>query len=224
MQAQGKKHQAQERPDVLHFDKDTRASVREVPGPTPVQETKEQQTSEQKTSEQQTSEQQTPEQQTPEQQTPEQQTPELSRLQLQLDKTNDRLLRLQAEFDNYRKRTAKERLELILTASEDVIKGMLPVLDDCQRALRTLEKLENADPVSVEGVNLIYSKLLTYLQGRGLKIIESKGKSLDTDFHCAVAKTPVKDKKLKGKIVDVVLEGYTLNGKVIRFANVVVGE
>ncbi len=98
------------------------------------------------------------------------------------------------------------------------------MLDDCQRALRTLEKLENADPVSVEGVNLIYSKLLTYLQGRGLKIIEAKGKPLDTDFHCAVAKTPVKEKKLKGKIVDVVMEGYTLNGKVIRFANVVVGE
>ncbi len=73
-------------------------------------------------------------------------------------------------------------------------------------------------------MNLIYSKLLGYLQGKGLKIIEAKGKALDTDYHCAVAKTPVNEKKMKGKIVDVVLEGYMLNGKVIRFANVVVGE
>jgi molecular chaperone GrpE len=147
-----------------------------------------------------------------------------SNLQKKLDETNDRLLRLQAEFDNYRKRTARERLELVLTASEEVIKGMLPVLDDCQRALSTLEQLENADPHSVEGVRLIYNKLLTFLQGKGLQIIEAKGKPLDTDFHCAIAKVPVKEKKMKGKIIDVALEGYTLNGKVIRFANVVVGE
>ena len=198
MQADKKKHQAQEGPDVPHVEE--RDNVSGANGQAPAQE-------EPGTGIAQAEE-----------------TPDVNKLKEQLDQTNDRLLRLHAEFDNYRKRTAKERLDLVLTASEDVIKGMLPVLDDCQRALRTLEKLENADPVSVEGVNLIYSKLLTYLQGRGLKIIESKGKSLDTDFHCAVAKTPVKDKKLKGKIVDVVLEGYTLNGKVIRFANVVVGE
>ena len=146
------------------------------------------------------------------------------RLQEKLDATSDRLLRLQAEFDNYRKRTAKERLDLVLTASEEVISGMLPVLDDCQRALKTLEQLEDADPHSVEGVQLIYNKLFSYLQGRGLKVIDAKGKELDTDFHCAVAKTAVKERKMKGKIVDVVLEGYTLNGKVIRFANVVVGD
>jgi len=151
-------------------------------------------------------------------------TQQESGLQKKLDEANDRLLRLQAEFDNYRKRTARERLELVLTASEEVIKGMLPVLDDCQRALHTLEQLENADPHSVEGVRLIYNKLLAFLQGKGLKIIEAKGKSLDTDFHCAIAKVPVKEKKMKGKIIDVALEGYTLNGKVIRFANVVVGE
>ncbi len=198
MQADKRKHQAQEGPDVPHVEE--RDNVSGANGQAPAQE-------EPGTGIAQAEE-----------------TPDVNKLKEQLDQTNDRLLRLHAEFDNYRKRTAKERLDLVLTASEDVIKGMLPVLDDCQRALRTLEKLENADPVSVEGVNLIYSKLLTYLQGRGLKIIEAKGKPLDTDFHCAVAKTPVKDKKLKGKIVDVVLEGYTLNGKVIRFANVVVGE
>jgi molecular chaperone GrpE len=145
-------------------------------------------------------------------------------LQEQLDQKADRLLRLQAEFDNYRKRTAKERLELVLTASEDVISGILPVLDDCQRALKTLQQLEDADPNYVEGIQLIYNKLYGYLQSKGLKIIEAEGKELDTDFHCAVAKTEVQEKKKKGKIVDVVLEGYTLNGKVIRFANVVVGE
>ncbi len=198
MQADKRKHQAQEGPDVPHVEE--RDNVSGANGQAPAQE-------EPGTGIAQAEE-----------------TPDVNKLKEQLDQTNDRLLRLHAEFDNYRKRTAKERLDLVLTASEDVIKGMLPVLDDCQRALRTLEKLENADPVSVEGVNLIYSKLLTYLQGRGLKIIEDKGKSLDTDFHCAVAKTPVKEKKLKGKIVDVVMEGYTLNGKVIRFANVVVGE
>ena len=194
MQSDRKKHQAQDGPDVPHFEKDNGALAPGVNGQTPGQETMARE------------------------------TPDLPELQLQLDQVNDRLLRLQAEFDNYRKRTAKERLELILTASEDVIKGMLPVLDDCQRALRTLEQLENPDPSSVEGVNLIYSKLLGYLQGKGLKIIEAKGKALDTDYHCAVAKTPVNEKKMKGKIVDVVLEGYMLNGKVIRFANVVVGE
>ena len=198
MQADKKKHQAQEGPDVPHVEE--RDNVSGANGQAPAQE-------EPGTGIAQAEE-----------------TPDVNKLKEQLDQTNDRLLRLHAEFDNYRKRTAKERLDMVLTASEDVIKGMLPVLDDCQRALRTLEKLENADPVSVEGVNLIYSKLLTYLQGRGLKIIEAKGKPLDTDFHCAVAKTPVKEKKLKGKIVDVVMEGYTLNGKVIRFANVVVGE
>ncbi len=145
-------------------------------------------------------------------------------LQEKLDQTTDRLLRLQAEFDNYRKRTAKERLDLILTASEDVITGILPVLDDCQRALKTLRQLENADPHSVEGIQLIYNKLFSYLQTKGLKIIEAEGRELDTDFHCAVAKTAVEGKKKKGEIIEVVLEGYTLNGKVIRFANVVVGE
>ena len=204
MQSDRKKHQAQDGTDVPHFEKATGALAPGVNGQTPGQETIEQQTADQETTARE--------------------TPDLPELQLQLDQVNDRLLRLQAEFDNYRKRTAKERLELILTASEDVIKGMLPVLDDCQRALRTLEQLENPDPSSVEGVNLIYSKLLGYLQGKGLKIIEAKGKALDTDYHCAVAKTPVNEKKMKGKIVDVVLEGYMLNGKVIRFANVVVGE
>ena len=149
---------------------------------------------------------------------------EVETLKQNIDELNDKYLRLSAEFDNYRKRSARERLDLILTAGEDVIKGMLPVLDDCQRAIQTLEQIENADPHSVEGVKLIYHKLSGYLQTKGLKPIEAKGHALNTDLHAAVAKIPAPEKKLKGKIVDVVLEGYTLNGKVIRFANVVVGE
>jgi molecular chaperone GrpE len=198
-EAKTKKHQAQPGPDVDHLEQ------------------QEQQESQPQQAEQ-------AQQKAEDAQQQEEQVQQDSGLQKKLDEANDRLLRLQAEFDNYRKRTARERLELVLTASEEVIKGMLPVLDDCQRALSTLEQLENADPHSVEGVRLIYNKLLTFLQGKGLKIIEAKGKSLDTDFHCAIAKVPVKEKKMKGKIIDVALEGYTLNGKVIRFANVVVGE
>lgn len=145
-------------------------------------------------------------------------------LQEKLDAANDKYLRLQAEFDNYRKRTAKERMELILTAGEDIIKGLLPVLDDVQRAIQTLEQLENKDENALEGIRLINKKLYSYLESKGLKPIEAKGLDLDTDKHAAVAKIPAPEKKLKGKIVDVIQEGYTLNGKVIRFSNVVMGE
>ena len=201
-EAKTKKHQAHSGPDVDHLE-ENRAKEQEVAA--------------EKQQEPQTKQAEEAPQDT-------ENAPQDAGLQKKLDETNDRLLRLLAEFDNYRKRTARERLDLVLTASEDVIKGILPVLDDCQRALLILEQLENADPHSVEGVRLIYNKLLTFLQGKGLQVIESKGKSLDTDFHCAIAKVPVKEKKMKGKIIDVALEGYTLNGKVIRFANVVVGE
>lgn len=142
----------------------------------------------------------------------------------QLALMNDKYLRLQAEFDNYRKRTSRERLDLVLTAGEDTIKGILPVLDDCQRAITTLEQLDGADANALEGIRLIYQKLKGYLESKGLKTIEAKGLDLDTDKHAAIAKIPAPSAALKGKIVDVVMEGYTLNGKVIRFANVVVGE
>ncbi len=145
-------------------------------------------------------------------------------LKEQLAAANDKYLRLQAEFDNYRKRTARERMDLVLTAAEDTIKGMLPVLDDCERALQTLEQLPEKDTNAIEGIQLIQHKLFSYLETKGLKVIEAKGLDLDTDRHSAVAKIPAPNKKLKGKIVDVALQGYTLNGKVIRFANVVVGE
>lgn len=134
----------------------------------------------------------------------------------------DKYLRLAAEFDNYRRRAAKERLELIGTASEEVLTGFLPVLDDCQRALDVLDKSTDS-AAAKEGTELIYNKLYSYLKSKGVEQIEAVGKDFDTDFHEAVAQFPVDDKKKKNKIIDVVQNGYTLNGKVIRFAKVVVG-
>ncbi len=136
---------------------------------------------------------------------------------------NDKYLRLAAEFDNYRRRTAKERLDLVLTAAEDTIKGLLPVLDDCERAIEVLKRAEGDHKAAIEGTELIYNKLYSYLESKGLKKMEVKGKELDTDFHEAVAQFPAPDKKHRNKIVDVAQHGYTLNGKVIRFAKVVVG-
>lgn len=135
---------------------------------------------------------------------------------------NDNYTRLNAEFDNYRRRTAKEKLELRETAAEDIIKGMLPVLDDCIRALDVLSN-SDASEAAIEGTQLIYNKLWKYLSEKGLAEIESVGKELDTDFHEAVAQFPVQEEEKKNRIIDVAQRGYTLNGKVIRYAKVVVG-
>lgn len=143
-------------------------------------------------------------------------------MEARVAEVNDKYVRLAAEFDNYRRRTARERLDLIATAGEDIIKGMLPVLDDCERALQVLRE-SDADKSAVEGTELIYTKLMTFLKGRGLSVIEAIGKELDTDYHEAVAQLPVQEKKQKNKIIDVVQQGYKLNDKVIRFAKVVVG-
>jgi molecular chaperone GrpE len=132
---------------------------------------------------------------------------------------------LAAEFDNYRRRVAKEKLDLISTAGEDVIKGLLPVLDDCERALQVLDASTDSEAAKAakEGTELIYNKLMGYLKSKGLAPIEAVGKELDTDFHEAVAQFPVQEAEKKNKIFDVTQQGYTLNGKVIRFAKVVVG-
>lgn len=143
-------------------------------------------------------------------------------LEARVAEVNDKYIRLAAEFDNYRRRTARERLDLIATAGEDIIKGMLPVLDDCERALQVLRE-SDADKSAIEGTELIYNKLMTFLKGRGLSVIEALGKELDTDYHEAVAQLPVQEKKQKNRIVDVIQQGYKLNDKVIRFAKVVVG-
>ena len=137
-------------------------------------------------------------------------------------KEKDSYIRLMAEFDNYRRRTAQEKLELVSMASTDTIKGLLPILDDCERALKVLLESDDSDAAK-EGTELIFSKLMGYLKSKGLAVIEAMNQPFDTDLHEAVAQFPVQDEEQKGKVFDVVQTGYTLNGKVIRFAKVVVG-
>lgn len=137
-------------------------------------------------------------------------------------KDKDDYIRLMAEFDNYRRRTSQEKLEIVSMASTETIKGMLPVLDDCERALKVLQESNDSDAAK-EGTELIYNKLMSYLKSKGLAVIEAMGEPFDTDLHEAVAQFPVPEEDKKGKVFDVVQTGYTLNGKVIRFAKVVVG-
>ena len=143
-------------------------------------------------------------------------------LEEKVAKDRDDYIRLMAEFDNFRRRTAQEKLELVSMASTDTIKGLLPVLDDCERALKVLLESNDSDAAK-EGTELIFSKLMGYLRTKGLAVIEALDQPFDTDLHEAVAQFPVQDEEKKGKVFDVVQTGYTLNGKVIRFAKVVVG-
>ena len=146
----------------------------------------------------------------------------IEELEAKAAKDKDDYIRLMAEFDNYRRRTSQEKLELVSMASTETIKGLLPVLDDCERALKVLEESQDSDAAK-EGTELIYSKLMAYLKSKGLAVIEAMGQPFDTDLHEAVAQFPVPEEEKKGKVFDVVQTGYTLNGKVIRFAKVVVG-
>lgn len=147
---------------------------------------------------------------------------EIEDLKASLAKEKDDYIRLMAEFDNFRRRTSQEKLELVNVASEDTIKGLLPVLDDCERAMDVLSKSSDSDAAK-EGTELIFNKLMGYLKTKGLAVIEARDKTFDTDMHEAVAQFPVNEDEKKGKVYDVVQTGYTLNGKVIRFAKVVVG-
>ena len=140
-----------------------------------------------------------------------------------IEEQKDKYLRLSAEFDNYRKRTMKEKAELILNGAEKTISSILPIVDDFERALKNMETATDVAAVK-EGVELIYNKFMYVLGQDGVKVIETKEKPLDTDFHEAIAVIPAPDKSLKGKILDCVQTGYTLNDKVIRHAKVVVGE
>ena len=146
----------------------------------------------------------------------------IAELENKTAKDKDDYIRLMAEFDNYRRRTSQEKLELVSMASTDTIKGLLPVLDDCERALAVLKDSDDSDAAK-EGTELIYSKLMGYLKSKGLAVIEARDQIFDTDLHEAVAQFPVPEEEKKGKVFDVVQTGYTLNGKVIRFAKVVVG-
>ncbi len=138
-----------------------------------------------------------------------------------LAKEKDDYIRLMAEFETFRRRSSEDRLSLISSAAADTIKGLLPVLDDCERALEILEK--SSDEAAKEGTSLIYTKLMDYLKTKGLTRIEAKGEDFNTDFHEAVTQFPAPSEELKGKVIDVVQTGYLLNGKVLRYAKVVVG-
>ena len=147
---------------------------------------------------------------------------ELDALKKETDEKKNDYLRLMAEFDTFRRRTAAEKLELVKSASADTIKGLLPVLDDCEIALSQLEKTEGNE-AAIEGVQLIFNKLTGYLKTKGLERIEAKGEMFDTELHEAVTLFPAPSEDLKGKVIDVAQTGYTLGGKVLRFAKVIVG-
>ena len=136
---------------------------------------------------------------------------------------NDKYLRLYSEFDNYRKRTNKEKIELISTASAGVLKDMLSVMDDFERAIANNEQSEDIAAVK-DGFKLIHHKLRNLLEAKGLKQMEAKHQAFDSDLHEAIANVPAPSEDLKGKIIDDVEKGYYLNDKVIRFAKVVVGQ
>lgn len=136
---------------------------------------------------------------------------------------NDKYLRLAAEFDNYRRRTLKEKMELSKSAGEDILVNILPVMDDFERGLGNIDQAKDIKAVK-EGIHLIYNKFSEFLKQRGIKEIEAKEKEFDTDLHEAITKIPAPNNKLKGKVVDVVEKGYYLNEKIIRFSKVVIGE
>ena len=148
---------------------------------------------------------------------------ELEKANEQIEEQKDKYLRLSAEFDNYRKRTMKEKAELILNGGEKSISSILPIVDDFERALKNMETATDVAAVK-EGVELIYNKFMSVLGQNGVKVIETKEQPLDTDYHEAIAVIPAPNEALKGKILDCVQTGYTLNDKVIRHAKVVVGE
>lgn len=136
---------------------------------------------------------------------------------------NDKFLRLYSEFDNYRKRTNKEKVELISTANAGVLKDLIPVLDDFERAIANNDTVEDATALK-EGFQLIFTKFKTTLENKGLKAMDAKGQPFDSELHEAIANVPAPTDELKGKIVDDVEKGYYLNEKVIRYAKVVVGQ
>lgn len=148
---------------------------------------------------------------------------EAEKLKAEVQEQKDKYLRLFAEFDNYKRRTAKERIELIQTAGKEVITSMLDVLDDCDRAEKQLQSTADIAQIK-EGVQLVFNKLRTILQSKGLKAMESIKTDFDVEKHEAITEIPAPTEDLKGKVVDEVTKGYYLNDKLIRFAKVVVGK
>ncbi len=144
-------------------------------------------------------------------------------LEDQLKESNDKFIRLYAEFENFRKRTNKEKVDLLSYASEGVLKDMLPVMDDFERAIDNNQNI--VDPTALkEGFQLIYTKFKHLLDAKGVKQMESTGMAFDSEIHEAIANVPAPSEDMKGKVVDAVEKGYYLNDKVIRFAKVIVGQ
>lgn len=148
---------------------------------------------------------------------------EMEKIKTELDEIRDKFIRKVAEFDNYKRRSAKERIELIQTAGRDVITDMLDVLDDCDRAQKQLDNSDDLEKIKV-GVLLVFNKLRNTLQGRGVKAMETINQEFNSDLHDAVTEIPAPNEELKGKIVDEVMKGYYLNDIIIRHAKVVVGK
>mgnify|MGYP001815063837 FL=1 len=140
-----------------------------------------------------------------------------------LAELQDRYLRLSAEYDNFRKRTLKEKIDLQKSANENLLEALLPVADDFDRAMQSVDEATDIEAVK-EGMKLISGKFIGFLNQQGIKEIEANSKEFDTDLHEAITKIPAPSKKLKGKVVDVVQKGYFLNDKVLRFSKVVIGE
>lgn len=148
---------------------------------------------------------------------------ELDAVRAELQAANDKYLRLYAEYDNFRKRTAKEKLDLLITAGSGAISKFLPVMDDMERAIAHNANLEDVEAMK-EGFELIYQKLTSILAAQGVKAMDAKGTDFNEEFHDAITQVPAPSPDLKGKVVDVVETGYLMNDKVLRYAKVVVGE
>ena len=148
---------------------------------------------------------------------------EISKLLSELSESKDKYMRLSAEFDNYRRRTLKEKMDLTKTAGENIMLKILPVVDDFERAMGSMKEAKDCNAI-MEGINLIYNKFKEFIAQQGVQEIEAMDKEFDTDLHEALTKIPATKKKQKGKVVDVIEKGYKLHDKVIRFSKVVVGE
>lgn len=150
-------------------------------------------------------------------------TKQLAEEKLKVEKEKKEYLFLMAEFDNFRKRTLKEKGDIIRNAAENVLKGLLPIVDDFERGLDAIKDSQDAESVK-EGMKLIYNKLIKYLEQNGVKPIDSTGAEFDPELHEAIAMVPTEDENLKGKVIDTPTKGYTLNDKVLRYAKVAVGQ
>lgn len=150
-------------------------------------------------------------------------TNELDQAKEALEKEKREYLFLMAEFDNFRKRTIKEKSDIIRNAAESVLKGLLPIVDDFERGIAALENTNDADAAK-EGMQLIYNKLMKFLEQNGVKTIESNGAEFNPDLHEAIAMVPTDNEEMKGKVIDTPTKGYTINDKVLRYAKVAVGQ